>query len=131
MKTLEEVAAKIKEVTLSYIKTGYTGWKKPPYLTGNLYRSVDSFNIPQRTVFSQKGKSFIQINYAPPNAKYGVYVEKGTYKMPARPFAYQASNSDEVRAAIKEYQDSVVEQISTNVKNRVITVFAPLKNSKK
>ena len=54
MKTLEEVAAKIKEVTLSYIKTGYTGWKKPPYLTGNLYRSVDSFNIPQRMVFSQK-----------------------------------------------------------------------------
>lgn len=123
MKTLEEVAATIKQVATTYIKNSYPGWKKAPYLTGNLYRTVESFNNPRRMIFQQKGKSFITLNYAPSGAKYGTYVENGTYKMASRPFAYNASNSAETKKAIREYQDSKVLEIHTNVNKRVTTIF--------
>lgn len=126
MKTLEQVAAKIKQTATTYIKSSYPGWKKAPYLTGNLYRTVDSFNTPQRMIFQQKGKSFITLNYAPPGAKYGTYVENGTYRMPERPFAYNAANSKEVKAEIREYQDSQVLDINKQVQKRVTVIFQSL-----
>lgn len=129
MKTLEEVAATIKQVATTYIRRGYPGWKKAPYDTGNLYRSVTSFNNPRRMIFQQKGKSFITLNYAPPEAKYGTYVEKGTYKMKSRPFAYNAANSKETKQAIREYQDSIVLEIHTNVNKRVTTIFESMNKS--
>jgi hypothetical protein len=124
MKTLEQVATKIKQVATTYIKSGYSGWKKAPYDTGNLYRTIDSFNTPQRMAFTQKNKSFITLNYAPPGAKYGTYVENGTYKMEARPFAYEAANSNEVRKEVRAYQDSQVEQINADIQKRVTLIFS-------
>lgn len=125
MKTLEQVAAKMKQVATTYIKSSYPGWKKAPYLTGNLYRSFDSFNTPQRMIATQKGKAFITLNYAPTGAKYGTYVEKGTYKMASRPFAYNAANSTEVKKEIREYQNSQVEQINADIQKRVTLIFKP------
>lgn len=123
MKTLAEVAKVYKQVATNYIRNGYSGWKKAPYDTGNLYRTVGSFNNEGRMVFKQKEKSFLNLNYAPPGAKYGLYVEKGTSLMASRPFAETAANSSEVKKAIREYQDSEVEQVRTEINKRMTIIM--------
>jgi len=40
---------------------------------------------------------------------YGVFVEEGTSKMKARPFAAQAANSDQFRSMVDDYMKSIVE----------------------
>jgi hypothetical protein len=123
MKTLQDVAKKYKQVAQQYIRGGYSGWKKPPYDTGNLYNTIGSFNNDQRMIFTQKNKYFITLNYAPSGAAYGKYVEKGTSKMKARPFAGNAAKSPELRKTISEYQDSLVTDINDNVQKRVTVIF--------
>lgn len=130
MKTLEDVAETYRQVAQSLIRGGYSGWKKAPYDTGNLYRTIGSFNTNSRMIFQQKGKSFINFNYAPPGAKYGGYVEKGTRKMASRPFAYTAANSNEVKSAIREYQDSQVLEVRNEIYKRVTIIFKPMGKNK-
>jgi len=125
MKTLADVAKDYVTITQKLIRGGYPGWKKPPYLTGNLYRTVGSFNTTQRMAFQQKGKSFLTLNYAPPGAKYGTYVEKGTRRMPSRPFAQIAANSTDLKRSISEYQDGKVEEVRTEVQKRMTVIFKP------
>jgi hypothetical protein len=123
MKTLQDVAKDYVTIAQKLIRGGYPGWKKPPYLTGNLYRSVGSFNVPQRMAFQQKGKSFLTLNYAPPEAKYGTYVENGTSKMPARPFAAIAANSQDLKRSIYEYQEGKVSEVRAEVQKRMTVIF--------
>jgi hypothetical protein len=123
MKTLSEVAKVYKSIAQSYIQNGYSGWKKPPYDTGNLYRSIGSFNNDQRMAFKQGNRSFLNLNYAPPEAKYGIYVEKGTRLMASRPFAETAANSSEVRAAIKQYQNSEVDEVRKEIDKRMTIIM--------
>lgn len=123
MKTLAEVAKVYKNTAINYIRNGASGWKKPPYDTGNLYRTVGSFNNESRMAFKQGAKSFLNLNYAPPGAKYGLYVEKGTRLMASRPFAEKAANSPEVKRAIKEYQDSEVEEVRTEINKRMTIIM--------
>ena len=125
MKTLADVAKDYKSITQKLIIGGYPGWKKPPYLTGNLYRTVGSFNNDQRMIFTQKGKSFLTLNYAPPGARYGTYVEKGTSRMPARPFAMIAANSQDLKRSIFEYEDGKVQEVRDEVQKRMTVIFAP------
>jgi hypothetical protein len=125
MKTLADVAKDYVTIAQKLIRGGYPGWKKPPYLTGNLYRTVGSFNTTQRMAFQQKGKSFLTLNYAPPGASYGTYVEKGTRRMASRPFAMIASNSDDLKRSISEYQDGKVEEIRTEIQKRITVIFKP------
>jgi hypothetical protein len=125
MKTLADVAKDYKSITQKLIRGGYPGWKKPPYLTGNLYRTVGSFNDDKRMIFTQKGKSFLTLNYAPPGAKYGTYVEKGTSRMPARPFAMIAANSQDLKRSIFEYEDGKVQEVRDEVQKRMTVIFKP------
>jgi hypothetical protein len=125
MKTLADVAKDYKNITQKLIRGGYPGWKKPPYLTGNLYRTVGSFNDDRRMIFTQKGKSFLTLNYAPPGAKYGTYVEKGTSRMPSRPFAMIAANSQDLKRSIFEYEDGKVQEVRDEVQKRMTVIFAP------
>ena len=125
MKTLADVAKDYVAITQRLIRGGYPGWKKPPYLTGNLYRTIGSFNTPQRVAFQQKGKSFLNLNYAPTGAKYGTYVENGTRRMPARPFAAIAANSQDMKRSISQYQDGIVEEVRDEVVNRMAIIFKP------
>ena len=125
MKTLADVAKDYKSITQKLIIGGYPGWKKPPDLTGNLYRTVGSFNNDQRMIFTQKGKSFLTLNYAPPGARYGTYVEKGTSRMPARPFAMIAANSQDLKRSIFEYEDGKVQEVRDEVQKRMTVIFAP------
>jgi hypothetical protein len=125
MKTLADVAKDYVSITQKLIRGGYPGWKKPPYLTGNLYRTVGSFNTTQRMAFQQRGKSFLSLRYAPPGAKYGTFVEKGTRKMPARPYAMIASNSTDLKRSIAEYEGGKVEEIRAEVQERLTVIFKP------
>jgi hypothetical protein len=125
MKTLADVAKDYVTITQKLIRGGYPGWRKPPYLTGNLYRTVGSFNTTQRMVFQQKGKSFITLNYAPPGARYGTYVEKGTRRMPSRPFAQIAANSQDFKRSISQYQDGIVQEVRDEVVKRMTVIFKP------
>jgi hypothetical protein len=125
MKTLADVAKDYKTITQKLIRGGYPGWKKPPYLTGNLYRTVGSFNDDRRMIFTQKGKSFLTLNYSPPGATYGSYVEKGTSRMPARPFAATAANSSDLKRSISEYEGSKVEEVRAEVLKRMTVIFKP------
>ena len=123
MKTLNEVAAVYIGVAQALIQKGYSGWKKAPYDTGNLYRTIGSFNTDSRMAFKQGNRSFLNLNYAPNGAKYGLYVEKGTRRMKSRPFAETAANSNEVRAAIKEYQDFEVDYVHKEINKRMTIIM--------
>lgn len=123
MKTLNEVAAVYRGVAQALIQKGYSGWKKAPYDTGNLYRTIGSFNTDSRMAFKQGNRSFLNLNYAPNGAKYGLYVEKGTRRMKSRPFAETAANSNEVRAAIKEYQDFEVDYVHKEINKRMTIIM--------
>jgi HK97 gp10 family phage protein len=64
---------------------------------GNLKDKVLSYNTIQRIKGNPKGNTLntkynriISVNYAPPGATYGKFVEKGTSKMKANPFASKA-----------------------------------------
>jgi hypothetical protein len=123
MKTLEDVAQVYRQTAQNYIRNSYSGWRKAPYDTGNLYRSIGSFNNNSRMIFQQKGKSFLNLNYAPPEAKYGTYVEKGTRRMPARPFAEYAANSKALKTAINEYENSQVLEIRKEINKRMTVIM--------
>jgi len=58
-----------------------------------------------------KGKYVITLNYGPDQAEYGKFVEEGTYKMEARPFAENAANSPEMRMAVDEFMNGKVDEL--------------------
>ena len=83
--------------------------------TGNLLRKVKSANTPARMVKEIKTKdsySFeIELDYAPQGAEYGQYVNDGTYKMDARPFATNAMNDPTVEAMLNQYYEDLVDKL--------------------
>lgn len=123
MKTLNDVAKVYRTIAQNYIKNGYSGWKKAPYDTGNLYDQIGSFNTDARMAFTQGTKSFLNLNYAPPGARYGLYVEKGTQRMKSRPFAEVAANSSEFKKSIRQYQDSEVLEVRTEINKRMTVIM--------
>lgn len=83
--------------------------------TGNLLRTIKSYNTPQRMIKEIKTKdtySFeIELDYAPPGAEYGKFVNDGTYKMKARPFADNALNDPTVTQMMDSYYEDVVDKL--------------------
>ena len=83
--------------------------------TGNLLRKVKSANTPANMVKELKTKdnySFeIELDYAPQGAEYGQYVNDGTYKMDARPFATNAMNDPTVEAMLNQYYEELVDKM--------------------
>ena len=111
MATLQDIAKQISSLAQLNLQ------RKPTRAidTGNLLRTVASFNTPQRMVSEVKTKdtySFeIELDYAPPGAEYGKYVNDGTYKMDARPFATNAMNDPTVLAMLDDYYSEVVDKL--------------------
>jgi len=148
MKTLQDVAKKYAvvpykvaltyvQVTQRLIKGGYVGWKKPPYLTGNLYRNIGSFNTPGN-MLSQKGLTYsMTLNYAPPGsppngAYYGQFVHNGYTSIggnpiAGRPYAIVAANSKDVKLAVEEYERLVITGYNGAVANQVDVIFSKMK----
>jgi len=83
--------------------------------TGNLLRKVKAVNTPNKMVKELKTKdnySFeIELDYAPQGAEYGQYVNDGTYKMDARPFATNAMNDPTVLSMLDQYYDELVDKM--------------------
>jgi hypothetical protein len=123
MKGLDQVADVYKSLAQLYIVNGKSGWKKPPYKTGNLYNRVGSFNNASNMVLVRNPRSTtklkipnqsfsIALQYAPDGAKYGKFVEEGTSKMDARPFAESAANDPLLKRSI---DNAIKGVIDTNI----------------
>jgi HK97 gp10 family phage protein len=118
MRTLNDVAKKVTSLAQLNLTRGAT----KAYKTGNLYRNIGSYNTPNRvlgnTKIGQQRKKLQDVHYGvelnlvynPPGADYGKYVEEGTEKMDARPFAEEAMNDPSIIRSIEEYLGLYVEE---------------------
>lgn len=117
---LNRVAEVYKSLAQLYIVNGKSGWKKPPYKTGNLYNKVGSFNNASNMILVRSPRSTtklkipnqsfsVALQYAPPGAEYGRFVEDGTSKMAARPFAESAANDPLLKRAIDDAIKGIVD----------------------
>ena len=119
MKTLEEVAQTYAKLAQLYMISG--NWK-PAYKTGNLYNKIGSYNTAAQMIKSaattttefQLPQQTISLQFAPPGATYGVYVEKGNGTGVGagnpRPFAEQASKDPLLKKTIDEYMGGAIQK---------------------
>ena len=127
MKTLKDVAGLYKTLAQTYMVNG--PWR-PAYKTGNLYRQVGDYNTATQMIAEEKGKYTLALTYAPPAATYGKYVQNGTWKMEARPFAEYAANSTELAQAINEFNKGKVEEVAKDTLSRLSISLGKLGNKK-
>lgn len=111
MPTLQDIAKQISSLAQLNLQRKPTRAIK----TGNLLRKVKDANTPAKMVKEIKTKdtySFeIELDYAPQGAEYGKYVNDGTYKMDARPFADNALNDPTVEAMLNQYYEDMVDTL--------------------
>jgi len=111
MVTLQDVAKQISSLAQLNLQ------RKPTRAidTGNLLRTVASYNTPSKMISEVKtGDQYsfeIELDYAPPGAEYGKFVNDGTYKMDARPFADNAINDPTVLSMLDQYYEDVVDKL--------------------
>jgi len=102
-KKLEDIAGRYKQLTLTYMLSGYS---RPVYRTGNLYKRISSFNSISSMIKSRGEKSVIVLNYSPPQAEYGKYVHDGTSRIKKRPFSEMAAIDPSIQLLIDNYTQS-------------------------
>jgi hypothetical protein len=116
-----QVADVYKQLAQLYIVNGKAGWKKPPYKTGNLYNKVGSFNNASNMILVRNPRSTtklkipnqtfsVALQYAPDGAFYGKFVEEGTSKMDARPFAESAANDPLLKRTIDDAIKGIIDK---------------------
>ena len=121
MKEFLQVAESFRTLAKTYI----INRSKPAYKTGNLMNTVYSYNTPNRMLKStstKKGgkikietpKVFITLNYAPPGAEYGKFVQDGTVKMKKRPFAEEAANDPLLKRQIDNAVNGIIQNTIMN-----------------
>ena len=120
MVTLKDIAKQVSSLAQLNLQ------RKPTRAidTGNLLKTVASYNTPLRMVKEIKtGDQYsfeIELDYAPPGAEYGKFVNDGTYKMAARPFADNAMNDPTVLSMLDQYYEDVVDKLVIgNIKNEL------------
>jgi hypothetical protein len=119
MKTLEEVAQTFAKLAQLYMISG--NWK-PAYKTGNLYNTIGSYNTAAQMIKSaattttelQLPQQTISLQFAPPGATYGKWVEwgngTGVGAGKPRPFAEQASKDPLLKKTIDEYMGGAIQK---------------------
>ena len=120
MKTLEEVAQTFAKLAQLYMISG--NWK-PAYKTGNLYNTIGSYNTAAQMIKSaatvtttelQLPQQIITLQFAPPGATYGKWVEwgngTGVGAGKPRPFAEQASKDPLLKKTIDEYMGGAIQK---------------------
>jgi HK97 gp10 family phage protein len=111
MPTLQDIAKQISSLAQLNLQRKPTRAIK----TGNLLRKVKDANTPGKMVKEIKTKdtySFeIELDYAPQGAEYGKFVNDGTSKMKARPFADNALNDPTVEAMLNQYYEDMVDKL--------------------
>ena len=120
MKTLEEVAQTFSKLAQLYMISG--NWK-PAFKTGNLYNTIGSYNTAAQMIKSaatvtttelQLPQQIITLQFAPPGATYGKWVEwgngTGVGAGKPRPFAEQASKDPLLKKTIDEYMGGAIQK---------------------
>ena len=111
MPSLQDIAKQISSLAQLNLQRQPTRAIK----TGNLLRKVKAANTPASMVKEIKTKdsySFeIELDYAPKGAEYGEYVNDGTSRMAARPFADNALNDPTVESMLNQYYEDVVDKL--------------------
>jgi hypothetical protein len=111
MPSLQDIAKQISSLAQLNLQRQPTRAIK----TGNLLRKVKSANTPNKMVKEIKTKdsySFeIELDYAPKGAEYGEYVNDGTSRMAARPFADNALNDPTVESMLNQYYEDMVDKL--------------------
>ena len=97
MPTLKDIAQQFE----SLAKLNISRLPNKAIRTGRLR---DSIKVKQ-TRTNKAGGAIFDLN----TVYYGVFVEEGTYKMKARPFAAEAANSDQFKSMIDDYMKSIVQ----------------------
>lgn len=142
MPTLKDIAKKVGDLTVAYAPRGkkahtYRGKLVQP---GNLKEKLKKANTPKKVLETNKEKPKIvqdtkfgiefNINYAPPGAVYGKFVEEGhktrkktggkgkAYVKP-NPFAEKAVNDPSVKKMIKDY----TKELAKEVKQQILAEF--------
>jgi hypothetical protein len=121
MKEFRQVAESFRTLAKTYM----INRPKPAYKTGNLMNTVYSYNTPDRMLRSTKTKKgnkikietpkvFITLDYAPPGAEYGKFVEDGTVYMKKRPFAEEAANDPLLKRQIDNAVNGIVQTTIMN-----------------
>jgi HK97 gp10 family phage protein len=97
MNTLKDIAQQFESLATLNIQ-------KAPNRAVNTGRLRDSISVKQ-TRTNKAGGAIFDLN----TVYYGVFVEEGTSKMKARPFAKEAADSDTLKAMVDDYFKSEVE----------------------
>lgn len=124
MRTLKDVAGLYKILAQTYMVQG--PWR-PAYRTGNLYKTVGDYNTAARMIRIEGEDRFtLLLDYAPPGAKYGVYVHEGlgtNRRIGPRPYAKLAAEDPQLVRQIKEFTDGKFVEETNKLKKRVDTIF--------
>jgi hypothetical protein len=119
---LEEVAKTFSSLAQLYMVSG--PWK-PAYKTGNLYKTIGTYNQPSRMITSRQARSStklkipepsfnVSLQFAPPGAEYGKWVEwgngTGVGAGRPRPFAEKASQDPLLKKKIDAYIGGYMEK---------------------
>ena len=121
MKEFRQVADSFRTLSQTYM----INRSKPAYKTGNLFNTVGSFNTTDKMLRSTKTKKgnkikietpkvFITLDYAPPGAEYGKFVQNGTSKMKKRPFAEEAAKDPLLKRQIDNAVNGIVQNTIMN-----------------
>ena len=131
MKTLKDLAGLYRTLAQTNMVNG--PWR-PVYKTGNLYRTIGSYNTVTNMLKEiSENKYTLTLNFAPPGATYGYFAETGTgthSRIGPRPFAEMAANSSELSNAINEFMGGKVEEAVEIMGNRVDLAFSKIFNKK-
>jgi hypothetical protein len=121
MKEFRQVADSFRTLAQTYM----INRSKPAYKTGNLFNTVGSFNTTDKMLRSTKTKKgnkikietpkvFITLDYAPPGAEYGKFVQNGTVYMKKRPFAEEAAKDPLLKRQIDNAVNGIVQNTIMN-----------------
>lgn len=114
IKELKDIAVRYADLASVYVANGQ--YFKRAYITGNLERTVKSYNDVSKVLKEQsEGKFVLALNFAPPGATYGYFVHecKGTStKYGRRPYAEVAANDPEIQMLIDKF-------VQTQIQNKV------------
>ena len=121
LKELKDIAVRYADLASIYVAN--VQYFKRAYITGNLQRTVKSYNDVSRVLKEQsEGKFVLALDYAPPGATYGYFVHEGkgtSAKYGRRPYAEVAANDPEIQMLIDKF-------VQTQIQKRVEEVAAEI-----
>jgi hypothetical protein len=121
IKELKDIAVRYADLASIYVANGQ--YFKRAYITGNLERTVKSYNDVSRVLKEQsEGKFVLALNFAPPGATYGYFVHEGkgtSAKYGRRPYAEVAANDPEIQMLVDKFVQSQMQKQLEKIENQL------------